>query len=426
MSRAFLPALALLLPLTALSGAADATRRAPSLPDVSTGLPTLGDVDISEARPSITGMQGHGAQGQSNAKSPVEARQMGVAWLKQVQGKDGGWGSGAWGNNSLGVPSDVATTSVTVLALMRDGQGVAKHRQAITQGVGFVLAAVDHAPRNSPLLRTPTGTQPQHKLGPNVDTHLAGLMLGELSGKMDAETNRAILVALDTVVGKIAMASDGNGRFESTGWAPVLSTSVAASALDKAEDLGVAVAPELLRDADDYQQGNVGTGGAVAAADGAGVELYAMAGAMRQSTTSARKRGNTEMADSKQAMEGRIAGQTDAIIAGFGSIGGEEMLSYMMISDSLAEEGGKQWDNWDQRIGSYLMQIQNADGSWAGHHCITSIPFVTATAVMTLGAENHQAMQSGSLGMAPIRPDEPADVAATRALLGGIGVRALD
>jgi len=77
---------------------------------------------------------------------------------------------------------------------------------------------------------------------------------------------------------------------------------------------------------------------------------------------------------------------TGALIRGFGSVGGEEMLSYMMISDTLAEDGGDDWNAWQERIGRHLSASQNADGSWSGHHCITSTPFVTAAAVMTLGA----------------------------------------
>jgi hypothetical protein len=65
------------------------------------------------------------------------------------------------------------------------------------------------------------------------------------------------------------------------------------------------------------------------------------------------------------------------------------MLAYTMISDTLAEDGGKDWNAWETKINSYLTGIQNADGSWSGHHCITSTTFVTATALMTLGAADH-------------------------------------
>ena len=74
------------------------------------------------------------------------------------------------------------------------------------------------------------------------------------------------------------------------------------------------------------------------------------------------------------------------MISGFGSMGGEEMLSYMMISDTLAEARGADWEEWQGAIAHHLQATQNGDGSWSGHHCITSTPFVTAAAVMTLGA----------------------------------------
>ena len=85
-------------------------------------------------------------------------------------------------------------------------------------------------------------------------------------------------------------------------------------------------------------------------------------------------------------------------MAGFGSVGGEEMLSYMMISDSMAEEGGDDWDAWRDRIGAHLTAIQNGDGSWSGHHCITSTTFVTAAAVMTLASGEIAANAAPSSG----------------------------
>ena len=82
----------------------------------------------------------------------------------------------------------------------------------------------------------------------------------------------------------------------------------------------------------------------------------------------------------------RVSRDQEQLMAGFGSVGGEEMLGYMMIGDSLAEEGGERWTTWEQKVGGYLVGIQNADGSWVGHHCITSRTFTTAAAVMALGS----------------------------------------
>ena len=70
--------------------------------------------------------------------------------------------------------------------------------------------------------------------------------------------------------------------------------------------------------------------------------------------------------------------------AGFGSMGGEEFFSYLNISDSLRRTGGDEWEQWNGDIQTKLVKLQNNDGSWAGHHCITGRVAVTGAAVLTL------------------------------------------
>jgi len=74
-------------------------------------------------------------------------------------------------------------------------------------------------------------------------------------------------------------------------------------------------------------------------------------------------------------------------VAGFGSMGGEEFVSYLNISDSLLRSGGKEWADWNGKIKERLVKLQNQDGTWAGHHCITGRVACTASAVMTILAE---------------------------------------
>jgi hypothetical protein len=71
-------------------------------------------------------------------------------------------------------------------------------------------------------------------------------------------------------------------------------------------------------------------------------------------------------------------------VRGFGSNGGEEFLSYLHISESLLSKGGKEWEDWDRKMTENLERVQNADGSWAGNHCITGRTFCTATALLVL------------------------------------------
>jgi hypothetical protein len=74
-------------------------------------------------------------------------------------------------------------------------------------------------------------------------------------------------------------------------------------------------------------------------------------------------------------------------IQGFGSNGGEEFLSYMNISEALRARGGAEWQDWDKAMTDNLERIQNQDGSWSGHHCITGRTFCTATALLVLMAD---------------------------------------
>ena len=71
-------------------------------------------------------------------------------------------------------------------------------------------------------------------------------------------------------------------------------------------------------------------------------------------------------------------------IAGFGSNGGEEFLSYMNIGEALVVQGGDAWKSWDKSITENLNRIQNQDGSWTGHHCVTGRTFCTSAALLVL------------------------------------------
>lgn len=322
------------------------------------------------------------------------ARAKAVLWIVQHQKKDGGWASGNWNAPGTEAASDVATTAFAVLALHRDGRG---NVDAIRKGVEFVVRAVETAP-DGPRLNTPEGTQIQVKLGPLVDTHFASLMLGELVPTLPSDLQARARRALVTCVAKVERAQNADGSFDANAWAPVLSTAVAAQGLTAAADLGIDVDDEVLARSDRYQAGQADpVAGTVDTSAGAGVELYAVASAIRgASMTRGREGGAAAPAPAQEqarkvenAATEMVAKDDGRLIAGFGSVGGEEMLSYMMISDTLAEDGGTEWRAWETKIGTFLASAQNADGSWVGHHCITSEAFATAGGIVTLSAGDH-------------------------------------
>lgn len=333
----------------------------------------------------------------TSTRDVAASRRAGITWLKSVQAADGGWGAGAFGQDQ-GAVTDAATTAMSVLALVRDGGVSGPHKTQIEKGVRYLVKAVHNGPRNDPRVATPAGTQPQGKLGQLVDTHMTALALAQVAGQLPASLDAEVQVALDLVVGKVQLAQQSDGSFDSQGWAPVLSNSMAAMSLVEAKKKGADVAPSAIAQADRWQAGLYDKeSGSFDASTGAGVNLYSVASSMRLDAD-ARDRGVGGAGRAEEAARAAVAGpQAEALISGFGSIGGEEMLSYMMISDTLAETGGAEWRSWDGKIGPYLASIQGSDGSWSGHHCITSRTFVTATALLTLGAGEH-AGRSGERG----------------------------
>ena len=77
----------------------------------------------------------------------------------------------------------------------------------------------------------------------------------------------------------------------------------------------------------------------------------------------------------------------ERVLSGFGNNGGEEFLSYMMASESLVVTGDNEWDKWYTRMNHLFERVQNQDGSWSGHHCITSPVFCTAAVILTMTAD---------------------------------------
>jgi Prenyltransferase and squalene oxidase repeat len=79
--------------------------------------------------------------------------------------------------------------------------------------------------------------------------------------------------------------------------------------------------------------------------------------------------------------------RNEGFVAGFGSNGGEEFLSFMNISETLVLLGGKDWQDWDAKMVKGLEAAQDKEGSWQGSHCITGKTFCTAGALLVLMAD---------------------------------------
>jgi hypothetical protein len=179
---------------------------------------------------------------------------------------------------------------------------------------------------------------------------------------------------------------------------------MASRSLDLAQMKGVAVSPVAMAKVQEYTANAVndgatardrvegrGAGGGLGPASGggagggryaasAGVSLYADAQALEQLSRTEKDR--KQNAQQIHAMTSNLT--NDRYVMGFGSFGGEEFFSYLNISDSLRRTGGPEWEKWNGDMKGKLVKLQNEDGTWAGHHCITGRVAVTSAAILTM------------------------------------------
>jgi hypothetical protein len=378
------------------------------------------------------------------ATQPVEPKKLsanvnkGLAWLAQQQLEGGGWGQGdesarmGDSNQKLRGAANVADTAMAALALMRAGSTPTSGEYAtnVRRAVEFVCASVEKSDENSLSVTDVNGTRLQGKLGTYVDTFLAGLLLAEVKDAMgDDAANARVLAALDKTMDKIERNQQQDGGWANQGWAPVLTQGLASKCINRAAQNGYAVDEDVRKRAEQYARGNFNAQtGAVAAGGSAGVALYAVAAnvqSLKDSDDTNRQRAaqirealaapttrpeqtvvlQREL-DDIQANARHLAAATQNVakqmgderfVAGFGSNGGEEFLSYMNIGETLVARGGEEWAKFDQSMTANLNRIQNDDGSWSGHHCITGKTFCTSAALMVLTVDRATAPLAGQI-----------------------------
>jgi hypothetical protein len=325
----------------------------------------------------------------------------GARWLASVQGADGGWGQDG-GEASSARPgerlessgNDVANTAVAALALLQAGR---QYQPQVERALAFVLQRIEASPADGLTITDRQGTQIQRKLGPCIDTFVASMLLSQIDGRASTPAlNARVRKALQKTVAKIEKHQQSDGSWNiAGGWAPVLGTSMASRSLFEAKNRGVAVDAAVLKRAETYTvsalsapapsagrvAGGVSAGVAVAApAEAAGVALYQSAQALEQLSRTAADRVQNFRQIS--AIQGQLSNA--AFVGGYGSIGGEELFSYLNISDSMKRVGGDGWSKWHADITQKILGLQNSDGTWTGHHCITGRVAMTSAAILNL------------------------------------------
>ena len=190
----------------------------------------------------------------------TDAVKSGLKYLANQQQDDGGWSQGGGWRTALNGqsgriegaevedPSDVGNTCIALLALIRAGNTPDKgeYKENVRKGLTFVYGRVEKADKDDLYVTDVRNTQLQSKIGPFVDTFLAGLVLSEIKGKGGAEEKR-LVKALDKTIGKIAKHQKEDGTIAGNGgWAPVLSQALCNKTLARASQNGVYVKRELL------------------------------------------------------------------------------------------------------------------------------------------------------------------------------------
>lgn len=354
----------------------------------------------------------------------------GLGWIAAAQHKDGGWGAGSHYEqremNPHAVAPDPATTSMVGMALLRNGNTTEKGKYSaqLSKAVEYILTQVETSNPNSLNITELQNTQIQTKLGQNIDVVLASQFLTNLLEKLpkNHQLRERINKALNVCVVKIQKGQMADGSTQGAGWAGVLQSSLASNALEAAEFAGADVDLKKLEQARDYQKSNFDTKtGNVNTDKGAGIVLYSVSGSARAAAKEARQtRERLQEAEEQGLIDdvkdvsadvlrkigfsedeaikaetsykvyesAKQTAQRQDVMSGFGNNGGEEFLSFLQTGEGLVIAKDNSWKNWYDDISGKMLRIQNQDGSWNGHHCITSPVFCTATCLLILSIEN--------------------------------------
>jgi hypothetical protein len=353
-----------------------------------------------------------------------------LTWIVKAQNKNGGWGAGSHSRQDItdpqSVDADPATTAMVAMSLLRTGFSLSdgQYSTELKRALNYLLECTEKSSPENLNITTVTGTQIQIKLGQNIDVILTAQFLSNI---IDETTNDEVLharikKALDICVNKIQKAQDSNGSIAGSGWAGVLQSSFASNALEAAQTKGAQVDDKALEKSRNYQKKNFDAkSGNVNTDMGAGVVLYSVTGSARASAKDARRvKEQMEKAKAEGTLvqaapvtaenleklgyskdealkystsyevyeAAKVQAQREDVMSGFGNNGGEEFLSYLQTGESMIIGKDSEWKKWYDNISGRILNIQNNDGSWSGHHCITSPVFCTATCLLILSVNN--------------------------------------
>lgn len=298
----------------------------------------------------------------------------GTKWLFKAINQDGGAGL------DIATPSDVACTSVVGMALLSQGntaqEGEYKTKQKALSR--FLLSRVEKMGGTGSLQRE--RSQIEGDLGPYATHFFCTIFLSQSIGESpDLDRTRAAISRLEKY---ISSNQHRDGSWGQEAWAPMLATACGWLSLRAANFAGVKVSGS----SDNAGEFLVRRMPRLGRSWGSGSwyhRLYGTASGLRVLYALGR--------DNESKAQRALADILALIEKGnrtFGGAGGEEYLTFHLMTEMLMQKGGRDWRRWYPTVRDKLIKVQNKDGSWTGHHCITSRTFSTACALMVLSAPN--------------------------------------
>lgn len=294
-------------------------------------------------------------------------------WLLKVMNRDGSCGV------DINQTPDIGCSCMVGLAFMAQGNTPVEgpRSREVQRILSYVLRATENMPEDD--ITPQTGTQLQNKIGRHAHSFFAALFLSEVIGEgWDTELVRE---GLRRVVKAIVKSQTAEGHWGNQSWAPMLGTVMGWVALRAAHYAGIRVggSPDLTaKHLVSQMQSNLaqhqGSWMHTLYKNATGIRvLYAL--------------GMDEEPIAKKAFE-EVKTLVKRDNTAFSQAGGEEYLAFHLITETMLQKGGPDWDNWFPALRDKIIAVQNADGSWTGHHCITSRTFCTAAAILVLTSPN--------------------------------------
>ena len=296
----------------------------------------------------------------------------GLRWLQRTESKPGGHGP------DINTPPNIGCTAMTGLALLSNGSTPAHgpQKEHLRRIVKFLVDKTDEMEGGN-IAGKSNNSQLQSDLGYYAHTFFALLFLSQVAGEV--RTPGEVRDAVEKLTEAVVKAQTPNGDWGQEAWAPILGTVMAWTSLRSAHFAGVSVGGSPDKTAEHLigemeKQAHQGNWMHRFYKNATGLRvLYAM---------------DLEEEEVAQRAFKEIISLAENNNTAFNQAGGEEYLAFHLITETMLQKQDGDWDIWFPMVRDKIVAVQNKDGSWTGHHCITSRTFCTAAACTVLSAPN--------------------------------------